>query len=111
MAKTDNYPLFMHWYKTNDWILDKCEKIPRSVRYTIAGRLGNMSMDVLELIIQAIYTKDRKPFLEKINLELEKMRILFRICKDRKYISEAQYYFIFNEINTAGKMCGGWLQA
>lgn len=105
------YPLFDHWYKTTDWILDKCDRMPKHTRFTISGRIADATLEVLELITEAIYTKARRPILQHINLLLEKLRILFRLCFDRRYIGVAQYEYIQTELQTAGRMCGGWLQS
>lgn len=105
------YPLFEHWYKTADWILDKCDKMPKHLRFTLSGRIANTALEVLDLITEAVYTRDRKPLLRRINLLLEKLRILFRLCFDRQYLGPAQYEYIQTELQTAGRMCGGWLQS
>lgn len=106
----NDYPLFEHWYKTTDWILDRCDKMPKLARFVVVNRMANFTIDILELITEAIYSKQKIAFLQKINLNLEKLRIFFRLCKDRQYINISQYEYISIEINTAGKMCGGWLK-
>jgi len=105
------YPLFEHWYRVTDWILDKCDKMPKHTRFTISGRIANLTAETLDLIIQAAYTKERRPLLQAINLNLERLRVFFRLCFDRHYISQTQYEFVQNDLQTAGRMCGGWLQA
>ena len=110
MSKPQDYPLFVHWYKVLDWILDRCEKMPKHVRFSVSGRIANLALSVQEGIIEAIYTKDRKGILNQLNLRLEKLRILFRLVHDRKYISTRQYAFISEQINVAGRMVGGWMK-
>jgi len=105
---TNNYPLFVHWYKTLDWILLTIENFPKKARFSVASRLVDHSLDIIEFIVDAIYMKNRIHSLDKINICLEKLRILFRISQDRKYITLKQYEFISKEINEAGKMVGGW---
>ena len=104
------YPIFIKWYKTLDLILDKCEKYPKSVRFTFSSRIANISLDTLEQIIEVIYSKNRIPLLQKVNLNLEKLRVLFRISFERHYLSEKQYEYIATEINETGKMAGGWIK-
>jgi hypothetical protein len=104
------YPLFEHWYKTTDWILDKCDGMPKHTRFTFGGRIANLALDTLDLVNEAIYTKDRQVILQRINLNLELLRIFFRLCHDRRYITPAQNMYIQQEINTAGRMCGGWMK-
>lgn len=111
MSKNENYPLFDKWYKTLDWILDKCEKYPKSVRFTLSSRITNISLDIIEGIIDAIYVKNRLNILKKLNRYMERLRILFRISADRKYLSLKQYKFISEKINESGKMIGGWIKS
>jgi hypothetical protein len=112
MDKTmKHYPLFEHWYKTANWILDKCDRMPKHTRFTVSGRMANLAIETIELLAEAVYSKDKAPFLERVNMNLEKLRLFFRLCYDRHYIGQQQYEFIQGEINTAGRMCGGWLKA
>ena len=104
----EDYPVFVYWQETLDWILDRVEGFPKSVRFTLSSRIVNLSLDVLEKIIEAIYTKQRGAILDRINLDLEKLRVLFRIGFNRKYIAMNQYEHISVRLNDTGKMIGGW---
>jgi hypothetical protein len=108
--KNLEYPVFAKWYETVDWILTRCEGFPKDVRFTISNRISNLALDVLERITEAIYTKNRTSILRAINLMLEKLRILFRLCFDRRYLSFSQYEHVSKAINETGKMVGGWTQ-
>ncbi len=107
---TDNYPLYAHWYKTLNWILDSAERMPKKVRFSIASRITDLSLQILELIVEAIYLKQRQSSLTAINVALEKLRVLYRLSYERRYLSSSQYEFISNALNDAGKMTGGWLK-
>ena len=104
----DDYPIFVKWLAATDWILDTVEKFPKSVRFTLSSRIANLTLDVMEGIIEAIYTKDRTHILDRINLYIEKLRILFRIGHRRRYISNSQYEYAAALLDEAGKMAGGW---
>lgn len=104
----DKYPVFEKWSRIIDWILTTVEKYPKNVRFTISGRIANIGLDVLEKITEAIYTRRRLHILRAINLYIEKLRVLFRISMERRYISARQYEFISTELNKAGMMIGGW---
>lgn len=104
------YSIFEQWYKTMQYILDRCDAMPKHTRFTISGRIVNLSIENIELITEAIYTKDRNGLLLRLNMNLEKLRIFVRLSKDRSYISLAQYEYLSEAINTTGKMVGGWLK-
>ncbi len=105
------FPLFDLWFKTTDWVLDKCDRMPKNTRSTVANRIANLALDTLELLTEAAFSKQKIGILTKINLNLEKLRLLFRLCHERRYISQAQYEFVQTEINSAGKQVGGWLKS
>ena len=104
----EDYPLYVKWSEATDWILDTVEKFPKSVRFSIASRIADLTLDVMEGIIEAIYSKDRRSVLNEINLNLEKLRIMFGICHRRKYLSSGQYEHISRIIDESGRMVGGW---
>lgn len=104
----ENYPLFVHWYKTLNWILSAIEKFPKNARFSIASRIADAGLDTMESIIEAIYTKDRIHILDRINLHLEKQRVLFRIAFDRHFISAGQHEYIAKALDETGRMTGGW---
>ncbi|MCP5004075.1 MAG: diversity-generating retroelement protein Avd [Planctomycetes bacterium] len=104
----EEYPVFVKWESIVDWVLDRCEKFPKNARFTVSNRIANFTLDVLGLIIDAIYTRKKRPLLDSINLIIEKLRVLFRISHKRKFLSVSQYEFITRELNEAGRMIGGW---
>ena len=104
----EDYPLYVKWSEAVDWILDALDRFPKSVRYSLAGRIADLTLDVMEGIIEAVYTRDRRPILDEINMNLEKLRIMFGICHRRKYISTRQYEHVSRMIDESGRMAGGW---
>lgn len=106
----EDYPLFVHWYQTLDWILATVEHFPRNARFSLASRLAAMAIETMELIVEAIYTKHRLGLLNRLNLTLEKQRVLFRIACDRRYISIKQHEYIGRALEEAGQMVGGWIK-
>ena len=110
MPKVSDYPVFDHWYKTCDWILQTCERMPRHTRFTLSGRITNLSLEIVSLLTEAIYTASRQTLMQRINLLIEQLRILFRLSKDRRYISLSQYEHISAALYLFGSMIGGWLK-
>lgn len=104
----EDYPLFVKWYDLMNYLIDRVEKFPRNVRFTVSDRIFNLVLDISDLIVEAIYTKERKNILKSINLNIERLRIYIRLCHDRKYISTKQLAFITENVNEVGKMVGGW---
>lgn len=105
---TDDYPLYSAWRRVTEYLIELCGSYPKNVRFTLCDRITNLSLDVLESIIEAIYAKYKTDILHKTNLYIEKLRALIQISVNKKYISVQQYEHVSREINEAGKMLGGW---
>jgi len=101
-------PLFTHWSEFLKWILGRTEKFPRRVRQSITIRVENLALDILDDIIAARYTRDRAPILERMNLNLERLRVLLRICHERGFLPHEAYAFGARHLVEAGRMIGGW---
>ncbi len=107
----DDYPLYVRWRYIVEYLLDICGKFPKNARFNLADRITNISLDVMEHIIEAIYAREKVEILKKANLCIEKIRALMQIVLNKKYISIGQYGHISEEINETGKMLGGWLKS
>lgn len=107
----DDFPLLKKWYDITNWLMDSVEKYPKVVRFTFSNRIANLTLDILESITFAIYESDRISILKEISSNIEKLRILIRLAKDRHYISIRQYKYISREIDESGKMLGGWIKS
>ena len=103
-------PIFVKWLEFLKWFLPTLEKFPKKARFTITNRIENMALDIVELLIEARYLKEKKSLLRKVNLYLEKIRILLRISHEAKMISTKAYNFASKSINEVGAMLGGWLK-
>lgn len=93
------------------WLMPQVEKFPRDYKFTIGDRIVNNLLNSLEILIEAVYTRDKQHLLRRLNLQLEKLRYMIRLSKDLKALNIKKYAFISNEINELGKMIGGWIKA
>lgn len=99
--------------KTHDlieWFLPIVSKFPRNQRYTLGVRIENNLFDILELLIQANYNKEKLERLKSANIKLEIIRHLVRICHKLQIINLQRYEFISKNIDEIGRLIGGWLR-
>lgn len=108
--QTDRILLVTKTYDLILWILPKLGKFPKEQRFLLAERIENSLLDILELLIEASFSKEKLEILRKINLRLEKLRFLVRISKDMRFINVNSYEFSSRSINEIGKMIGGWIK-
>jgi hypothetical protein len=92
------------------WSLPQIAKIPRIHRFTLGGRMENLVFDILENLLEAKYAKEKLRPLERVNIALEKLRFLVRVCKDFKYLNIRRYEYLSGRINEVGRLTGGWLR-
>ena len=92
------------------WMLPKLEKYPRSQKYLLADRIETLMLDILELLIEAAYSKKKYDALRSANLKLEKLRYLIRLSKDLQFLNIKSYEYSSRAVNEIGLSIGGWLK-
>lgn len=92
------------------WIIPKLEKFPRSQKFLIADRIEILTLNVLDLLIEAAYSKSKQGLLRSANLRLEQLRFLIRLSKDLRLLSINHYEFCARSIDAIGTSVGGWLK-
>ncbi len=58
------------------WAIPHLDKLPKNRRYTVGEKLENRLLVVLENLVEAAYSRHKKPLLQKANLNLEVSRHL-----------------------------------
>jgi hypothetical protein len=48
--------------------------------------------------------------LKRINLRLERLRMLLRLCHRLKYLPHQRYEHAMRCLNEVGRMLGGWIK-
>lgn len=102
--------LFAHWEGFLGWLLDHTQKFPKHLRFTLTGRIDNLALDIYTRIAEARYRRDRVALLERLNLDLELLRLLLRLARDRRVLDPHSFAYACEAIDTAGRMVGGWLR-
>lgn len=105
---TPDPPLFVLWYDFTKWLLTKTEKFPRKIRFTLTSRIDNLALDIIEGIVEARYTTKKKEILRRVDLLMERLRILLRMCHDKQVLDHKGYEYAVRKIDEAGRMVGGW---
>ena len=113
MAKTlpSELPVFTRYYDLFVWSFHRSEGFPKVLRPTLTQRFGELLLLALEQLLELRYTRERSSLFRRLNLTLEKLRILSRALKDRRALSVTQYEFFNKELNVIGRMVGGWMKA
>ncbi len=92
------------------WLVPKLEKFPRQQKFLIGDRLETLLLDILDLLVEAAYTRNKAALLQRANIKLEQLRYLIRLAKDLKLLSLNSYEFSARAIDGIGTSVGGWLR-
>ena len=93
------------------WLVPALEKFPRSQKFLLGDRIQTTALDVLEALIEATYTRDRRAHLLRANLGLEKLRVFIRLATDLKLLDLRRYEHAARAIDEVGRLVGGWAKA
>lgn len=105
-------PVYGLLVELTGWTLDRTASLPRSHRFTFGERVDRLTLDCLELALEAIWLppSTKAAPLRRLNLHLEKLRVFWRLICDRRWISQQQLLFVSQKIEEIGRMVGGWLK-
>ena len=103
--------VLVKWYDYAKWLLERVENFPKSQRFILGQRLTSQAMDVLDLLVEASYARDKSEILATANRKMEVLRWTVRMAKDRKLFTPAQFEFSARALNECGRMVGGWLKS
>ena len=93
------------------WLIPHLDKFPRSRRFTLGERLETGLLDVLELLVEAAYSRNKEQALKRANLKLERVRHVWRLSHELKVIATRQYEHGAKLIDDLGRQIGGWLRS
>ena len=103
--------LQVHWEGCLVDMLHVVNRFPKSQRFIWGQRISNLVVDIAEDILEARFSPKgahKKLLLEKIDKNMSKLSMLFRLSHEMKYVSTGQLELIAKNIYEAGKMVGGW---
>jgi hypothetical protein len=93
------------------WLIPQLDKFPRLRRFTLGERLEQALLEVLELLVEAAYTRAKQPTLQRANLRLEVARHLWRLAHELETISTRSYGHGAGLMDDLGRQIGGWLRS
>lgn len=106
-------PILKKSYELYKVFHDYRRLVPKSDRFTIFQRCENVIIDIVELFLEAGYSKssNKVPILEKASVKLNTLRFLIRLMKDTKSLDNKKYVTLQEMIDEIGRMLGGWIRS
>ena len=102
--------VLIKWYDVVKWLLERVDSFPKNQRFVFGQRLADRAIDVLELLVEAAYSPRKADLLSRANRQIEVLRWLVRLAKDRDLFTMRQYGFACKGLTECGRMLGGWLK-
>ena len=104
-------PVVEKHYQIILWMLPKIANFPKDQRFLLADRIERTLLDILEMLLEAVYTRNRREILIKINLKLDVLHFMMRLAHDMRYVNTAAYDYFSRLVLEVGRMTGGWIKA
>ncbi len=103
-------PALEAMYRFILWLVPTVERFPRRQKFLLGDRMQSTALDVLERLIEATYTRNRRPMLLAANVGLEKLRVLQRMAHDFHFLDTRRYEHGSRRIDEVGRLVGGWMK-
>ena len=108
--KPDEIPVILESYEYTTWLFPETGRFPRDLRFSLGQRLEGLSLDLLELLIEAKYQKNKYDSLNRANTKIEVSRFLLRLARDQRALSEKAFWKGIGHLMEIGQQIGGWLK-
>ena len=95
-------------YDLMAFTLDLIVNMPRPVKPVVGARLRDDSLALFTCIQTANMADDKTPHLLELQKRLEVANILFRLSRDKRYISTGQYARAVELTTSIGKQATAW---
>jgi hypothetical protein len=84
-------PVLESTYQFLLWLLPAVEKLPRSYKFSLGDRIVATALNLLDGLIAAAFTRRRGPLLAQANLDIDRLRYMFRLSADLRLIDLRRY--------------------
>lgn len=89
-ANYQTAPVLEKMYQLLLWLIPTAEKLPKSLKFLLDDRLQALALDAHVLLIEATYSRDKAVALTRVNLNLEKLCIVFRLAFELQFTDECK---------------------
>ncbi|MBK6652557.1 hypothetical protein [Zoogloea sp.] len=85
------------------WLIPVLEGFPRSQRFLLGDRLQGNTLDIIEGLVEAGYQKQPQDTLRRVNVLLEKQRVLFRLAYNLRLLDGRRYELAARKLDEIGE--------
>ena len=104
----DELPVIARAFDLAREMTERTRKLPRDVKFVLGDRMLTTTYDVLDLLVEAKYSRAKRAMLDRANILLERLRFQLWLCVEEKLVTVRQYEYVARIIHEVGSMVGGW---
>ncbi|HBG07699.1 MAG: four helix bundle protein [Geobacteraceae bacterium GWC2_58_44] len=86
-------------------------QFPKSEKFSLVQDIKKTMHSLLEQVIRANRTRDKRMALHNVDVELEILRTQIRLATELKLLPLGKYETWSNHLAEIGRMLGGWLKS
>lgn len=104
-------PVYVDTFQLVSTLIDYTTNFPKMHKYTIGQKLSNVSLELFEYIQLANMTTDialRTKYLQGFQVKHELLKVLVRLCTEKRIISLKQSAHLAKMNNDIGKQITAW---
>ena len=101
-------PAVQKAYDLGKEILPRVGNYPKEYKFSLGERLNDNVLDIIELLVQAAYTREKVNLLDRANMKLERMRFLLRLSHELGALSTKGFEHVMKMVTELGRQIGGW---
>jgi len=110
MERMEKLHIFKRLFDFSKWLLNHTGKFPRSHRFSVAVKMENDVLKMLELITKANMRRQKMKLLIEADEKLLYLKIMARFSYEMRFINLKSYEYCANELVEIGKMLGAWMK-
>ena len=108
MALHHELPIYKATYQLLGVAVDITRNIPRDFKRQFGDKVRDLCTNMIVLIFRANVAQYKAEHIDALLEDLQVTELLFRLLKDKKFISTAQYAAAIEITNSIGKQASGW---
>lgn len=108
----DAPPLLLAWEDLLDDLMQRTEKFPKVTRFTLASRIDNLAMDILDQLTIARFERQPRQKLRALrqaDLYLARLRTFIRLAFRRHCLDRGAFQYLATLLDARGRELGAWM--
>ena len=99
-------PALEAMYQLTRWLIPTLDRFPRRQKFLLGDRIQTTALTGLERLVEATLTRNRGRLLDRVNVDLDKLRLLMRLSKELGCLNTRCYEHAATHRDRGGRGAG-----